>query len=466
MHRRTIAFFTILMSAGGLVLLQCVGDSTVTPNDGGNDSTSSDGPSADSKTDSPASDGGDAAPLPSGMLDTTFKNGIITGVQMTPYAVAVDSQGLIYIAGTAACTNLPADAAYSNNDMVVARFLATGDVDTTYGTGGRACVPIGNGTLDTATGIGIDPNGKAVIAGSEYVNNSDFGGTTAVARLTTAGVPDPTFGSSGHMLSIYGSPFHARILFDGGFIYVVGNQSLGKGIVLKLDATGAPVSSFGDAGLRLPDAGLNGAVFTNPNVFGAGWTAATGPSSIVVEGFAATNGANAGLFTFALSDGGADYARDIGVSGTSYLVSATIGVRADSGTFDLPLPNGQLAAFKMTSSGAIDTTWAAPSGIFVSQQLMAFRAEVRTALVQPGGQLVLAGLIDATEQVTSWSGDGALTRVTTSGTLDTTFGTSGITRLGTNHDTYVIDTALDPRNGAIVVIGGQGSNVILERLTP
>src|ERR1700690_744401 len=130
-----------LVVAGAFV--ECVGDTTVTPLDGGSDTgasdnTLSDGPGANAAADALT----DAEAGPSGVLDPSFKQGLVTGVTMSPYAVTVDAQKRIYVAGSESCTAYPVGAAFSNTDFAVARFLSPGDVDTSYGSGGRACVSI------------------------------------------------------------------------------------------------------------------------------------------------------------------------------------------------------------------------------------------------------------------------------------------------------------------------------------
>jgi uncharacterized delta-60 repeat protein len=136
----------------------------------------------------PGADTGDFAVarfLPSGIPDASFSGdgflAIPVGVLNSAndgQAVTVDSADRVYVGG---------GSGGANGDWTVARVTPAGGLDGSYGGGdGIASFDTGD-TGDVVAGVRLDGAGRVVIGG---VTNSDF----AVARFTTAGVIDTTFG--------------------------------------------------------------------------------------------------------------------------------------------------------------------------------------------------------------------------------------------------------------------------------
>jgi uncharacterized delta-60 repeat protein len=107
-------------------------------------------------------------------LDTTFGTGAIPNgkatVPMTDFAVStalqVDSSGRILISGGNNATGSVADFA-------AIRLSANGVLDTTFGTSGKAIVPIG-ASNDVARGSALDNNGNLVLVGEVQLPSSTF----------------------------------------------------------------------------------------------------------------------------------------------------------------------------------------------------------------------------------------------------------------------------------------------------
>lgn len=134
----------------------------------------------------------------SGTLDTEFSDtGLATGeIQGRAYAVALQSDGKIIVAGTSEHGNIPTES-----DFVVARYLTNGDLDPDFGTAGTGIVTTSvSSTFDGAIAATIQEDGKIVVAGysnqyytSGFVTNSDF----TVVRYTSDGDLDTTFHRTG-----------------------------------------------------------------------------------------------------------------------------------------------------------------------------------------------------------------------------------------------------------------------------
>jgi uncharacterized delta-60 repeat protein len=124
-----------------------------------------------------------------GALDTSFNTTGILTYDMTfndidnLAAVTIDSSNRIVVAGIVYVSQFA-------NNFAVARINANGTFDTTFNTDGKATINF-NGT-DFATGIVIDSSNRIVVTG-----NSDAGTRRFVAtRLTNAGLLDTTFGTN------------------------------------------------------------------------------------------------------------------------------------------------------------------------------------------------------------------------------------------------------------------------------
>lgn len=129
-----------------------------------------------------------------GSLDTTFgTNGVVKTTLGNSIArasaIAIQSDDGIVIGGmtgTAAC-----------GEFVVARFLADGTADASFGTGGASVVQFAAHECEYARAVAIDGDGQIVAAGSRQYSISN---AFYVARLNkTDGALDPSFNGTGKL---------------------------------------------------------------------------------------------------------------------------------------------------------------------------------------------------------------------------------------------------------------------------
>src|SRR5262245_60699294 len=80
-------------------------------------------------------------------------------------------------------------------------------VSNIFGTGGKVITPFSGAQVDGANRVLLEPDGKIVVVGT-----SSNGGPTgiALARYTTSGSLDPTFGSGGKVFTNF--PGHTLII--------------------------------------------------------------------------------------------------------------------------------------------------------------------------------------------------------------------------------------------------------------
>lgn len=130
-----------------------------------------------------------------GALDSTFGTG---GIVTTPigsaddhaWGAAIQSDGKIVVAGQSFTSP-------SESDAVVARYTSDGDLDSAFGTGGIVTTDIG--PLDGLSDVAIQPDGKIVGAGFGLIDDNS---ESVLVRYTDAGDLDPTFGTGGIVTTI------------------------------------------------------------------------------------------------------------------------------------------------------------------------------------------------------------------------------------------------------------------------
>jgi uncharacterized delta-60 repeat protein len=138
---------------------------------------------------------------PDGALDPSFDgDGIVTmniGTRSmdTAYAVAVQPDGKILLAGSAFMLIDTPGSQPSQNDFGLLRLNADGSVDTDFGDHGKVITDFGFGS-DIAYSMALQNDGRIVLAGVA-TNGTDQ--DLALARFLSDGTLDPKFGKNGHV---------------------------------------------------------------------------------------------------------------------------------------------------------------------------------------------------------------------------------------------------------------------------
>ncbi|WP_437764608.1 hypothetical protein WMF27_34435 [Sorangium sp. So ce281] len=156
-----------------------------------------------------------------GRLDTAFAtpNGFwALDRASTARAVVVDREGRLLVVGEV-------DAG-GQSDGILARFLAGGQPDTTFGTGGQQVFGA-SGISERTAAIAVLDDGRILVGGSA---GKDGGADFEVRRFLEDGAADPSFGASGVVaLPITDGDDVAEdaIVLPDGRILVVGNATGG-----------------------------------------------------------------------------------------------------------------------------------------------------------------------------------------------------------------------------------------------
>lgn len=128
----------------------------------------------------------------SGALDSGFgAGGSVKGV----FGTSIGSAKALVVDAT----NRLLVAGNSNQQTAIAAFSPDGALDSGFGTGGKTVIKVNPSNWNEATALALQADGKPVLGGWVYGvgSQSDF----TVTRLTASGQPDPTFGTGGTVIT-------------------------------------------------------------------------------------------------------------------------------------------------------------------------------------------------------------------------------------------------------------------------
>ncbi|GDY23353.1 hypothetical protein LBMAG56_47000 [Verrucomicrobiota bacterium] len=343
-----------------------------------------------------------------------------------------------------------------NDDFALVRYTAAGALDPSFGTGGKVTTDFGSGT-DQGYSVAVQSDGKIIVAGYTY-NGSDY--NLALVRYTTAGALDPSFGTGGKVTTPIGSSTDVGdsvAVQSDGKILVAGYSYNGSSIdfaLVRYTAAGALDPSFGTGGKVTTD-------FGGGHDYGYS-VAVQSDGKILVAGFSG----NFDSYNFALvrytaagaldpSFGtGGKVTTDFG-SSTDYGVSVAVqgdGKIIVTGYFSNG-SNDDLALARYTTAGALDPGFG--TGGKVITAFGSGTDQGYSVAVQGDGKIIVAGYT-----ANGSNTDFALVRYTAAGALDPSFGTGGkvTTDFGSGND-YGRSVAVQS-DGKIIVAGEawNGSN--------
>jgi uncharacterized delta-60 repeat protein len=167
-----------------------------------------------------------------GALITTFG---VAGQLSTPGT----APGLVllgtgeFLAGGTLTNNAVHSGGAVANTFAVARYLAVGIADASFGTNGGATTSVPNYQAVTTSGLAVQPSGDIVILGTASQSTLT---AFALARYTPSGQLDTTFGNSGTVVTIFGGGFNQPQVSANGLTI----QSDGKIVVVGSYLVGVP----------------------------------------------------------------------------------------------------------------------------------------------------------------------------------------------------------------------------------
>lgn len=191
-----------------------------------------------------------------GSVDNTFGTGgkvcmTFGGSDLEGRAVAVQADNKIVMAGW---SNIGVHQAFA-----LARFDTIGNLDNTFGTGGKVTTVIGTANAGAYSMV-IQADGKIILAGHSYNYYDDF----TVVRYNSDGSLDNTFGSSGKVVTNFANHddgIFGIALQGDGKIVVAGNSYNGSNLDIALARYNAVSTT--DIEENNQETGIN--IFPNPN---------------------------------------------------------------------------------------------------------------------------------------------------------------------------------------------------------
>jgi uncharacterized delta-60 repeat protein len=385
-----------------------------------------------------------------GLPDTTFGS-TGTGTVVTDFlgqsdvarGLALETDGKVLAIGVAH------DA--SQNALIgLVRFGTDGQLDPTFGTGGKKTVDF---HPFLARCVQVQDNGKIVIGGT-------YGGHFAVVRVDEDGNPDPGFGNGGlSVLDIPNAVTVQNVLVqpDTGSIVICGNS-----VVARLTPNGALDTAFGDPTFATPGYDTLGygplralATPGDGTIYAAGQDGGGG----VVVHFLENGQLDAGFFAFTT------FAPDRQNGGITDMAVAPDGRIVVAGHAGSVTSTGKddMAVARFNPDGTLDPSFGVDGVSIQSFSSPDANDEAYALAVQTDGKVVVAGsstLPNVAER------QFVVFRLNIDGTLDTSFATNGLAvtdflpNVKSNERAFAVAVE---QEGKIIAAGTDGADFAVAR---
>lgn len=337
-------------------------------------------------------------------LDTSFgtdgktvmvAGGGTTGTS-TAFATAIDAAtGKIYAVGS----GVPQTT--TNTGISIARLNADGSPDSTFGASGRRIVNF-TGFSSTGRGIVVLADGSAVAVG----NISD--GSAAVVKLTSAGNLDAAFATGGAFTSVFGTSgasLNAVALQPDGTIIAAGSAG-GNFVLAKFTSAGALDATFGAGGFVTTDFGGSDVaagvvVQTDGKIVAGGRTGnATALARFNVNGSLDTSfGTNGKVTSVIVTNGNPGYPNEILLQPDGKIVG--IGIAAPTG-------QERHLLIRYNSNGTLDNSFGTngvAGGYFGNSQEF-----LQGGKILADGKILVVGYIGLNATIARYNADGSVDR--------------------------------------------------------
>lgn len=329
----------------------------------------------------------------------------------------------------------------------VVAHAADGDLDPTFGTGGKQFVDF-HGQTDDGWAVAIQSDGKIVVAGRS--TPAPIAADYAVARLNVDGSLDPTFGDGGLVTTEAARFSEARavVIQPDGKILIAGvaHSALDDDFGLaRYNSDGSLDTGFGNGGL----------VQTRFRPIGEG-TFQESVSAIVLQSDGRIVAAGVSDLDFALARYNVDGSPDtsFGTDGNGRVVTPLgsaerirgAALQADGRLVVAGGTAGDFALARYNVDGTLDTTFGS-AGIVITD-IGGAQDEARSVAILGDGRIVAFGTT-ATGDVA----DFALARYNSDGSIDAAFGSGGLVTTDFANSVELAAGMALQADGRIVAVG-------------
>lgn len=354
-------------------------------------------------------------------------------------AIGIQSNGFIVTAGYVTLNGV--------TQFSTVRYNSFGIPDTMYGNGGYVATTFGSSA--EAFGLALLSNNEAIVAGfGEPVAGTSF----AIGLFNTSGVLDTSFNSTGTNTTLIGAGSLAHaVTIDSSGNYVTAGIAVVSGTpvtaLARYTSAGILDSTFGTGGVTTTQIGNSSdgyavALQSNGQIVVGGFSNVSGVSNFAVARYNSSNGSLDTTF----NSGGTlpgTVTTAIGSQANAYaLAIQSSGAIVAAGT-----SNNAFALARYTTGGILDTTFGS-SGIVTTAITGASNAQINGMVLQSNGQIVVVG----------FAGNNlAVARYNTNGTLDTTgFNSSGSQPgvVTTTFGDFAVGTCVTLNSSSQIIVGG------------
>ena len=334
---------------------------------------------------------------------------------------------------------------------------ADGDLDLTFGVGGKVVTDFGS-PREHAAGIVIDGSGRTIVVGttSDYTQIN-----VALARYTTAGALDATFGTGGKVVTGIG-PLGAvgnDVTIDRhGKLVVIGESLVERTdgdlsyispdfAVARYNDDGSLDTTFGTGGIVTKDMGLYSramrvAVDANNRIVLAGYASSPASGMTVLryneDGNLDSTFGNAGVVQTVVGDNSLGQGHALAIDGSNRIVVAGVAYIGGDSNFALARYN---------EDGSLDSSFGS-GGVVIAD--VAVGESANAVVIDATGRIVAAG---SGSSAADPQPDFVVARFASDGTLDTSFNGTGLATMDFG-GTYDSATALLIGGGGKILVTG------------
>jgi uncharacterized delta-60 repeat protein len=395
-----------------------------------------------------------------GKLSSTIGGSYYSSPGQFPARMVVQSDGKIVVL-TTKIEYISSPTPTQTGSYTLIRYNPNGSLDTSFGTGGKTTITVGNYCV--ASSLAIQTDGKIVVGGYTYITTIGSTSSLFLTRHNTNASLDTSFDTDGIVTTAgigsgigsgIGQPIELQA--DGKIVL------LASGAVLRYNPNGSLDTSFDTDGvLAIPtvvgisDYFTSIATQTDGKIIIAGYEYNAGAQDFVILRFL-TNGALDTSFGT-----GGKVKTDLGSN--SELVYA-IKIQADgkivlaggisNQTSPNPPTSAGFAMVRYNVNGTLDTSFDTDGIVttYFSQFAVGLAIEIRA-----DGQIFLGGTryTIPTTQISSYNSSFILTKYNSNGSLNTSFGTNGevTTKFSNNDYLEFLSTVAFQPDGKLLAAG-------------
>ena len=336
---------------------------------------------------------------------------------------------------------------------------ADGDLDATFGNGGKVVTDFNNST-DWLSRIAVQPDGKIVAIGDTHPSHRG-----ALARYNPGGTLDPTFGNGGKVITVANVRESAAglLILPDGKIMTCGSIDLPNSqdtsfVLLRFNSDGSVDPTFGNGGTVTTNINNDNdrayalARQSDGKIVAAGKRGIQFYPSDQRKGNVALARYNPDGSLDATFGNGGIVVNDFGQGLESYALEVII--QPDGKIIIAGESSYEFLVARYNSNGTLDTTFGGDG--FALVNFSSNWDHGRDAVLQADGKIILVGIAEVNTPYDSF----AIARVNPDGSLDQTFGNGGRVLMVDQGD---LEAAALQNDGKLIALGTSGYDFQLLR---